>query len=48
MEIKIIQITSQTYGSSDYINSRLCGLGEDNKIYFWNEITGSWYILIEK
>ena len=34
MDIKIIQITA--------LENKICGLGEDNKIYRWDYPTGTW------
>jgi hypothetical protein len=42
METKIIQITTDVTGSNEEIDSGVYGLGEDNKIYYWNSKTAEW------
>jgi hypothetical protein len=46
--MKITQITTDITGYNENIEGGVYGLGEDNKIYYWDPKSGEWRLWVYK
>jgi len=42
--MKIVQITTDVNGDRYELTSEVYGLGDDNKVYYWNSNTTEWVL----